>query len=198
MVEALRTPSISLTEPLAERTAINDLSQEVKNHLIDVFKKDFKIFDSSVFEQLSYAHLKEKYPQHYVLSPEDTATIYKSFTDTGVPDGLICEKSSTMKPLFVCEYTLVKPISSERRYFDRKVRLLSNYKKTFPQIFENAQLLFITPTYDSPKTRFIGNPVSVKYEQLPITHGDVFRYSEKLCRELSLNSGLLAFNRAAS
>ncbi len=116
------------------------------------------LFSAKIFQNLANCFLANKQAGNRILfSPQRTLEFYKSLHPNAdeinnplgfnslegisVPDGIIVEKTENNRILTICEYTLTR-INS---YFEKKYLGFSIDKRKFPQLFANAQLLFVTP-----------------------------------------------------
>lgn len=140
-------------------------------------------FAGRLYEDLAFSFLTSiEYPSRIVLSPKRTLAFYQrlyldsdvieegfgldSLEGIFVPDGLVVEEQGSVERIVaVSEYT----VRGDEGYFKRKLRGFSSESEEYPQLFDDAYLLFVVPDQaalirNAPKS---GN---FKFRTIPFTH----------------------------
>lgn len=121
------------------------------------FKKDLA---GDIYEKMTYAFLaKRQPPGKILLSPERTQALFQNpfpeAHETPHPFG-----ASNLKRIFIPDGVQIKEEENKRQitnlfeftlagsdsYFKKKLAAFSDAKKGFPQLLDNAGLIFVTPS----------------------------------------------------
>lgn len=143
-----------------------------------------------VFQQIAFAYLSQRLAADQILlSPERTFDLYHknlfpgkkvvrhpigtpSLLGISVPDGLLVENEPFgLRIAAAVEYTL----DGRWVYFQNKIVHFKGDQEKFPSLFQNSQLLFVTPTFKANQPAIPQGEAELR--RLPFSHRQFRHFS---------------------